>query len=94
MHNRFLFIIIMSVLTFGITGCESLFNKDDKIIFRPLLNKNYDFLVSSKSTTQWNYNGADNKTSVSVDLKFTLKSIKHSDSSYICSLKFNDYKLT
>lgn len=81
------------MITFAIvfTGCKNIAEDQNALAFRPLLNKPYQFSVLKSATITWTYQDSLHKRRDTTIVIFTLKNITASDSSYSCTLHFDQY---
>lgn len=87
---RWLLVITAFVV---LSDCQNTSDKKNVLAFRPLLNKPYQFSVTRSSTKSWTYQDSLNDRSDTTRVTFTLKNIKTNDSSYFCTLSFDQYKV-
>lgn len=81
---------LAAVGTIVLASCHQL-DKNERLIFNPVLNKHYHFSLTKYSLKSWTYRSFPAKVFDTVYLNFLLQNIYQKDRSFTCKFTLNDF---
>jgi hypothetical protein len=84
-------LLVATIFVIVLAGCKNIPGDKNVLVFRPLLNKPYQFSLVKTTVTKWTYQSVPSERVDTIKAIFTIKNISGKDSSYICRLSFDQY---